>query len=60
MADDSAFRSWVASWLEGLDKGLGAHAFVVTDFGVRSVAVMGTLEPDDIDALGSCLIYRKA
>ena len=49
----------MASWLEGLEKGLGAHAAVVTDCGVRSVVVMGALEPDDIDALGSCFAALK-
>ena len=43
--------STLAEWLENIFDGLGAHAKVFTSYGATTVALLSTLDKDDVEML---------
>ena len=45
----------VAEWLDAVHEGLGAHAHAIEGYGATTVALLGTLDAEDIEAIAGNL-----
>jgi hypothetical protein len=45
----------VAEWLDAVHEGLGAHAHAIDGYGATTVALLGTLDAEDIEAIAGNL-----